>query len=93
MVCSFQLHYFLQDGADKPVNEDDLHKITNVPKKTTLDAKNCVRKDTGIYTITVQNKHGKDDASLEIVVLGECVIRSLTFFSLSWLTRINRVKK
>ena len=61
----------LQDGTESPVVFDENHKANNVPKKTTLEAKNCSRKDTGIYTITVKNKHGSDSTNIEIVVLGE----------------------
>lgn len=29
------------------------------------------RKDTGEYTVVVANKHGSDDANIEVVVLGK----------------------
>lgn len=48
----------------------DTIKITNIPKKTTVDCTSGVRRDTGEYTVTVSNKHGSDTATINVVVLG-----------------------
>lgn len=45
----------------------------NTPKKTNLKYLSGDRKDTGEYTVTVANKHGSDDANIEVVVLGKLV--------------------
>ena len=42
----------------------------NEPKKSTVICSSGVRKDTGDYIIVVENKHGSDTATINVVVLG-----------------------
>ena len=65
--------FFLQDGKEDVVTSNEIIKIKNSPKESELAGKDCIRKNTGIYKITVENKHGKDDAELEIVILGKFI--------------------
>ncbi|KAE8573900.1 Putative twitchin [Halyomorpha halys] len=46
-------------------------KIENVDYQTVFTIINAVRKDTGKYTLLAVNKSGKDEASLELTVLGK----------------------
>ena len=38
--------------------------------------KESVRKDTGVYTITIKNEHGQDSADIDVVVLGKSSVVS-----------------
>ncbi|XP_021346443.1 twitchin-like isoform X8 [Mizuhopecten yessoensis] len=52
----------VESGGDVVVNN-------SVPKKSNITYKQTVRKDTGMYTCTVGNKHGSDSVTVEVVVL------------------------
>ena len=45
--------------------------IVNVDYNTKFTLKDSLRKNSGIYKIVAENVHGKDEAEVEIVVLGE----------------------
>ena len=53
------------DRSDSNVSIDN-----NTPKKN-LKYLSGDRKDTGECTVIVANKHGSDDANIEVVVLGK----------------------
>ncbi|XP_069132541.1 twitchin-like isoform X9 [Argopecten irradians] len=68
----------VEAGGDVVVNND-------TPKKSTINYKKTVRKDTGMYTCTVANKHGSDSVTVEVVVLappsrpeGPLVVKDVT---------------
>lgn len=61
----------IQDGKEEPLSTADNVKVSSVPKETTLSRNECIRKNTGMYKIVVENKHGSDNAEVEVVVLGE----------------------
>ena len=64
----------IQDGKEEEITPDSNVSIdNNTPKKTNLKYLSGDRKDTGEYTVTVANKHGSDDANIEVVVLGKLV--------------------
>ena len=57
--------------------------IVNVEYNTKFTLKDSLRKNTGIYKIVAENVHGKDEAEVEVVVLGK-LINSISYF---WITR------
>jgi len=68
----------VQDGSVETLSSGgDTTIDNNTPKETTITRKNCERKCTGMYKILVQNKHGEDDAEIEVVVLGKLVVSSI----------------
>ncbi|ESO91796.1 hypothetical protein LOTGIDRAFT_91265, partial [Lottia gigantea] len=50
-------------------NDENL-SIKTGPKSSVLKNTSAVRKDTGEYMITIENRHGKDSAVISVVVLG-----------------------
>lgn len=52
----------LKDGAK--VN------VENEPYRTKLNLINCDKRDTGTYTIKAENNVGSDQATIELMVLG-----------------------
>ena len=50
--------------------EDENCTVTNVEYLTSIEIRNCVRKQTGMYVIRATNEHGKDEAEVEFVILG-----------------------
>ena len=71
MFSSFLLN---QDATQVPLSTGDNTKIANAPKETTISRTECIRKNTGMYKIVVENKHGSDFAEIEVVVLGKWII-------------------
>ncbi|XP_023931299.1 twitchin isoform X3 [Lingula anatina] len=59
------------DFTEEPLEAGDRIKIEHQEKSTLLEMKNCVRGDTGDYTLTVTNDYGKDTATVSVVVLGK----------------------
>ncbi|XP_061166987.1 twitchin-like isoform X9 [Saccostrea echinata] len=60
-----------KEGKEEEITPDSNVRIDNsTPKKTSLKYTSGDRKDTGEYTVIVANKHGSDDANIEVVVLG-----------------------
>lgn len=51
------------------VNTERIH-IENIDYQTTFQIATATRKDTGKYTLLAENDSGKDEASLELTVLG-----------------------
>lgn len=47
--------------------------MVNVPYNSKLTLTDVVRKQTGIYKIIAENQHGKDEADVEVTVLGNCL--------------------
>ncbi|XP_052800015.1 twitchin-like isoform X4 [Mya arenaria] len=60
----------LEDGSTETLSNGDNTAISVAPKDSTITRKECPRQNTGIYKITVENKHGQDSAEVEVVVLG-----------------------
>lgn len=59
---------WLHDG--KKFLTTDAIKIEDVPNNTKLSAKRARRSDSGKYTIIATNEHGKDEAEVEVIVIG-----------------------
>ncbi|XP_052825204.1 twitchin isoform X2 [Octopus bimaculoides] len=57
------------DGKTVPVESTSIITIENKEKRSTLSCKKGVRSDTGEYTITIQNEHGSDSATVNVIVL------------------------
>ncbi|CAN7951526.1 unnamed protein product, partial [Ixodes pacificus] len=55
---------------NKVVETKDNVEVINVDYNTKLNITDSQRKDSGLYTITAENEHGKDEATVEIIVLG-----------------------
>ncbi|KAL1471015.1 hypothetical protein MTO96_023934 [Rhipicephalus appendiculatus] len=53
----------------KKVLPSDHVKLTNVDYNTKLNVRHAQRADSGTYTITAVNEHGKDVADVEVIVL------------------------
>lgn len=50
-------------GPQIDVNTEQHHSV--------FKYKDSVRKDTGVYKITITNEHGSDSAEIDVVVLGK----------------------
>ncbi|RWS15516.1 twitchin-like isoform X8, partial [Dinothrombium tinctorium] len=55
---------------DKVITNDEFYEIVNVDYNTKFGLNNGQRQHSGKYTIIAENEHGKDEADVEIVVLG-----------------------
>ena len=53
----------------KKVGPGDRVKLVNEPYNTKLNVRLATRADAGIYTITAVNEHGKDEATVEVIIL------------------------
>ena len=53
-----------------PITAGDKVKITNEDYSTRIFVKQSRRSDNGTYTITATNEFGKDEAEVEVIVLG-----------------------
>lgn len=63
-----------------PLTSTERIKVENVDYQTVFTIVNAIRKDTGKYTLTATNESGKDEASLELTVLGKiCFAFKSTF--------------
>ena len=76
-----------QKGEERDLEPTDTIEIIDEPKRSTVNCKSGVRKDTGEYYITIANKHGSDSASISVVVLGQyrlymCISSSSSSLSL-----------
>ena len=69
-----------QKGEERDLEPTDTIEIIDEPKRSTVNCKSGVRKDTGEYFITVANKHGSDSASISVVVLGQYRLYVYIFF-------------
>lgn len=54
---------------DKSLESNEHVTVTSKEKRDEIRIESSVRGDTGIYTITVENEHGKDRASCSVTVL------------------------
>ena len=54
-----------------PLTNSERIKIENVDYHTDFILSNCVRKDTGKYTLIAENASGKDQETVELTVLGK----------------------
>ncbi|KAJ8886792.1 hypothetical protein PR048_013004 [Dryococelus australis] len=55
--------------GEKEVKSEGTVEIINVDYNTKLNITDTVRKHTGLYKIVAENKHGKDEADVEVTVL------------------------
>lgn len=51
-------------------NSDKIH-IENTDHHTEFSISNAQRKDAGLYTLKIENRNGKDQETVELVVLGK----------------------
>lgn len=56
--------------ADKQVESQDNVEIINVDYNTKLSVNDARRKNSGIYKIIAVNEHGRDEADVEVLILG-----------------------
>lgn len=56
---------------DVPLTNTERIKIENVDYHTDFTLVNAVRKDTGKYTLIAENASGKDQETVELIVLGK----------------------
>ncbi|CAH1103156.1 unnamed protein product [Psylliodes chrysocephalus] len=56
---------------DIPLSNSERIKIENLEYHTDFTLTNAVRKDSGKYTLTVENVNGKDTETVELTVLGK----------------------
>lgn len=54
---------------DSKVNSGGSVKVTHQPYNTKIQVRNSTRANSGIYTVRAVNKHGDDEAEVEVVVL------------------------
>ncbi|VDO68159.1 unnamed protein product [Heligmosomoides polygyrus] len=54
---------------DTSLNDSPRAEVTTTPNSSELQIFSSVRGDTGLYTITVENEHGKDKAQCMVTVL------------------------
>lgn len=64
----------------KKILTSDAIKIEDVPYNTILSTKHARRSDSGKYTISATNEHGKDEADVEVIVLGKFFFFLLIYF-------------
>lgn len=57
--------------ARKPLENSPRIKIENEDYNTKIAISDTTRKDTGTYTIVAENVNGKDEAPVEVIVLGK----------------------
>lgn len=55
----------------KPIENNEIVKINNVPYMTTYTITNASRDWSGTYTITATNASGTDTADVEIIVVSK----------------------
>ncbi|KAG1672466.1 Twitchin [Nymphon striatum] len=53
----------------KQVKSSDKIKITEEPYNIKISVRQATRADNGTYTLTAENEHGKDEATVEVVVM------------------------
>lgn len=56
-------------SVSKELKTEDNIEIVNVEYNTKITVTNSLRKNTGMYKIIATNKHGKDEAEVEVTVL------------------------
>lgn len=69
--------------ANQVVESKGNVEIENKDYNTKFTINDAVRKNSGKYTIIAENEHGKDEADVEVVVLGRlsCLIIRLIYHS------------
>lgn len=55
-------------------------EIVNVPYNTKFSINDALRKQNGVYTIRAENEHGKDEAEVEITILGKRIFQDECYF-------------
>ena len=65
-----EMNWTFRDNI-KLVNTERL-KFENAEYQTNFSLISATRRDSGIYKLTAENASGKDEATLELTVLGEC---------------------
>ena len=58
-------------GVVLDAKTNDRVKIDNEEHNTKIALSDTVRKDTGVYTLTAVNSVGKDEATVEVTILGK----------------------
>lgn len=61
--------------SDEKLTKSNDVNIEHTPNRTKILIRNAQRKDTGLYKITAENSSGKDEAEVNITVLGEFFFR------------------
>lgn len=56
---------------NEPVDEIGPVTLENKPYFTKISNDNATRKDSGKYKLVASNKHGQDEAEVEVIVVGE----------------------
>ena len=56
---------------DTVLAKGDRTNIENTDHHTEFSLSNAKRKDAGMYTLKVENRNGKDEETVELVVLGK----------------------
>lgn len=69
IVCNWNFFLILQ------VTDTNV-EIVNIDYNTKFNMIDAKRKQTGIYKIIATNKHGKDEAEVELVILCKCIYPS-----------------
>lgn len=57
--------------ANKQLENGPTIKIDNEDYNTKIQLSETVRKNTGTYTIKAENSSGKDEATVEVIILGK----------------------
>lgn len=55
---------------NKEVKSSDRIKITEEPYNIKLAVRQATRADNGTYTLKAENDYGKDEATVEVIVIG-----------------------
>lgn len=61
--------------VDKELKTEDNIEIVNVDYNTKITITNSIRKNTGVYKIKAVNKHGQDEAEIEVTVLCKYMLK------------------
>lgn len=61
---------------ENELQKGDRTNIENTDHHTEFSLSNAKRKDSGMYTLRVENRNGKDEETVELVVLGSHLFES-----------------
>ena len=53
-----------------PLSDSERIKVTNVDYHTEFSILKCLRKDAGKYKVIAENRNGRDEVQVELIVLG-----------------------
>lgn len=57
----------------RELEPDSRIKINKEEYSSKITVRKCRRDDNGFYIVTAVNEHGRDEAEVEAVVIGECL--------------------